>query len=223
MKKFLLMILSIMTMILFTACGETKTENTDQKSETEKVASSSQATTAEANKQSKILVAFFSHTGENYQVGVIEKGNTHIMADMIVETTKADKFEIKTVKPYPKTYQECTEVAKQELAENARPELSTRIDDISNYDTIFLGYPIWWSDMPPAIYTFLESYDFNGKTIIPFCTSAGTYMTGKEVNIPQIAKGSTIRDGLGVVGKDCQDDPEKVREAVNQWLASLGY
>lgn len=212
-----------MTMILFTACGETKTENTDQKSETEKVASSSQATTAEANKQSKILVAFFSHTGENYQVGVIEKGNTHIMADMIVETTKADKFEIKTVKPYPKTYQECTEVAKQELAENARPELSTRIDDISNYDTIFLGYPIWWSDMPPAIYTFLESYDFNGKTIIPFCTSAGTYMTGKEVNIPQIAKGSTIRDGLGVVGKDCQDDPEKVREAVNQWLASLGY
>ena len=212
-----------MTMILFTACGETKTENTDQKSEAEKVASSSQATTAEANKKSKILVAFFSHTGENYQVGVIEKGNTHIMADMIVETTKADKFEIKTVKPYPKTYQECTEVAKQELAENARPELSTKIDDISNYDTIFLGYPIWWSDMPPAIYTFLESYDFNGKTIIPFCTSAGTYMTGKEINIPQIAKGSTIRDGLGVVGKDCQDDPEKVREAVNQWLASLGY
>ena len=212
-----------MTMILFTACGETKTENTDQKSETEKVASSSQATTAEANKQSKILVAFFSHTGENYQVGVIEKGNTHIMADMIVETTKADEFEIKTVKPYPKTYQECTEVAKKEIEENARPELSTKIDDISNYDTIFLGYPIWWSDMPPAIYTFLESYDFNGKTIIPFCTSAGTYMTGKEVNIPQIAKGSTIRDGLGVVGKDCQDDPEKVREAVNQWLASLGY
>ena len=223
MKKLLILMLSIMTMIFFTACGETDT-NSNTKSDSNDTKTAEQQTPLTAtNKDTKILVAYFQHTGENYQVGVIEKGNTHIMADMISEKTGADMFEIKTVKPYPNTYKECTELAKQELEQNIHPELDGKVANMSKYEVIFLGYPIWWSDFPMAIYTFLESYDFNGKTIIPFCTSAGEYMTGKEVNIPQIAKGATIRDGLGVMGKDCQDNPNKVRDSVMTWISNLGY
>ena len=225
MKKLFVLILSLMTMLLFSACGET-TDGSAQKTEsksTQSDTSDSQGTTTAANNPTKILVAYFSRAGDNYEVGVIEKGNTHIMADMIAEATGADEFEIKTVKPYPADYKECTDLAKQELADNARPELDGKVADMSKYDTIFLGYPIWWSDMPMAVYAFLESNDFNGKTIIPFCTSAGEVMTGKEVNIPQIAKGSQIREGLGVRGKDCQDDPNKVQNAVKAWLTTLGY
>lgn len=223
MKKLLMLLLSIMTMVFFTACSESADNSNQGSPQSKEPKAAGQSAPAPTKSDSRILVAYFSRTGENYQVGVIEKGNTHIMADMIAEITGADEFEIKTVKPYPETYKECTEIAKQEIADNARPELSTKVEDMSKYEVIFLGYPIWWSDFPPAVYTFLESYDFNGKTIIPFCTSAGEYMTGKEVNIPKLAKGSTIKDGLGLIGKDCQDNPEKVKEAVKTWLKGLGY
>ena len=217
MKKLLILIISIMTMMMFTGCNEAVENKVEDKPE----AAAEQP--QPEKKDTKILVAYFSHTGENYQVGVIEKGNTHIVADMIAEATGADEFEIKTVTEYPKTYKEVTDLAKQELAENARPELATKVADMNKYDTIFLGYPIWWSDMPMAVYTFLESYDFNGKTIIPFCTSASEAMTGKEVNIPKIAKGSQIRQGLGVSGKLCQENPDFVRQDVNSWLKDLGF
>ena len=211
MKRLLVLILALMTMIAFTACGDvSKSSNPESKAE--------EQTSKVAKSDSKILVAYFSRAGENYQVGVVEKGNTKIMAEIIAEETGADLFEIKTVKPYPENYQECTDVAKAELESDARPEIVGKVENMSKYETIYLGYPIWWSDMPMAVYTFLESYDFNGKTIIPFCTSAGDYMPGKEVNIPKFAKGAAIRNGLGMVGKRCQDDPEGVRQAVKKWL-----
>ena len=212
-------------MMIFTACGET---NNSDKPATKTESAQSQPV-EKKNEQiptqngGKILVAYFSRAGDNFEVGFIEKGNTHIMADMIAEVTKADEFEIKTVNPYPADYRECTEVAQRELSEDARPAIDGKIENFEQYDTIFLGYPIWWSDMPMVIYSFLESYDFNGKTIIPFCTSAGEAMTGKEVNIPQIAKGSQIRQGLGVSGKRCQETPDSVRQDVNSWLKDLGF
>ena len=219
MKKILVLTLSIL-MMLMAGCGETEKNSADDK----KVDNSTSAEkNAEKKSDGKILVAFFSRTGDNYEVGVIEKGNTHIVADMIAEKVGADMFEIKPVKEYPADYQECTEVAKQELAENARPEFVGNVENFAQYDTIFLGYPIWWSDLPTVVYTFLESNDFSGKTVIPFCTSAGEYMTGKEGDIPQFAKGATMREGLGIKGKTCQDNPETVREKVNLWLKNLGY
>ena len=214
MKKLLILAMMLMITLTFTACGE-KVEDVPKPAESNEAATQP--------KDTKILVAYFSHAGENYQVGVIEKGNTHIVADMIAEATGADEFEIKTVNPYPATYKECTDVAKKELEDNIRPELAGKIENIDKYDTIFLGYPIWWSDMPMAVYTFMESYDFSGKTIIPFCTSAGDYMTGKEVNIPNFAKGATLKDGIGIVGKRCQDDPNSVKNDVTNWLKGLGY
>ena len=225
MKRFLTLIFSILTIMIFTACGETNSSdrpaNKTESAQSQPVEQKSDSVPVQSG--SKILVAYFSRAGDNYDVGYIEKGNTHIMADMIAEVTKADEFEIKTVNPYPADYRECTEVAQRELSEDARPAIDGKIENFEQYDTIFLGYPIWWSDMPMVIYTFLESYDFNGKTIIPFCTSAGEAMTGKEVNIPKIAKGSQIRQGLGVSGKRCQENPDSVRQDVNSWLKDLGF
>ena len=228
MKKLFVSLLSLVVVILFTACGSTAAttnSTSSQKAVTEPQASSSSAPVVAPEKLQgkKILVVYFSRTGDNYAVGNISKGNTHIVADMIAETTGADTFEIKTVKPYPATYKECTEVAKKELADDARPELATKIDNIKDYDVIFLGYPIWWSDMPMAIYSFMESYDFNGKTIIPFCTSAGDVLTGKESNIPKYAKGATVLQGLGIEGKRAQEKPDSVRPQVQEWLTKLGF
>ena len=221
MKKIFILTLSIF-MMLMAGCGETEKNSADAEKKVEN-STPEEKSVAEKKSDGKILIAYFSRPGDNYEVGVIEKGNTHIVADMIAEKIGADMFEIKPVKEYPESYQECTEVVKKELADNARPEYVGDVENFEQYGTIFLGYPIWWSDFPPIIYTFLEKHDFSGKTIIPFCTSAGEYMTGKEGKIPKIAKGSEVREGIGIKGKNCQDDPENVREKVNSWLKDLGY
>lgn len=213
MKKFFALLISLAA-ILLTGCGGGAAEKPEP---------AAPAPAASAGTGSKILVAYFSRAGDNFEVGVIKKGNTKIVAEMIAEKTGADLFEIQPVKPYPEDYRKCTEVAKQEQNENTRPEIVSFVENLADYDTIFLGYPIWWSDFPMFVYTFLEKQDFKGKTIIPFCTSGGEYMTGHESEIPSIARGSTVREGIGIRGKMCQDNPDAVREKVNAWLAGLGY
>lgn len=169
-----------------------------------------------------ILIAYFSHTGENYNVGVIEKGNTHIVADMIAEETGGDLFEIATVNPYPDTYEECTEVAMQEQRENARPELMAQVENLEQYDTIYLGYPIWWGELPMAVYTFLDSYDFSGKTIVPFCTHEGSGLAGTVGSISSACPNANVLDGSAIQGAVAQNEQDKARAAVQDWLASQG-
>ena len=119
----------------------------------------------------RILVAYFSRAGENYSVGVIEKGNTAIVAETIAEQTGGDLFEIVPVNPYPVGYEEMKAVSTQEKDSGARPEIANTVDNWDDYDVVFLGYPIWYADMPMIVYNFLESYDFTGKTVIPFNTN----------------------------------------------------
>jgi len=117
--------------------------------------------------KSKSLIAYFSRKGNNYVGGSIVNlpiGNTEVIAKKIQELTGSDMFQIKTVKSYPDDYTETVNVAKEELRENARPELTETIDDMGSYDVIYLGYPNWCGTMPMAVFTFLESYDFSGKT-----------------------------------------------------------
>lgn len=217
MKKIFALLMTF-ALILMTGCGG----GNEKPSEPEQKAPAEQKP-VQTSSDKKILVVYFSRTGEEYNVGKITTGNTAIVADFIANKVGADKFEIKPAKPYPDEYEPCTEIAKRELEENARPALANNIDNLAQYDTIFCGYPIWWSDLPMIMYTFLESNDFSGKTIIPFCTSAGSYMTGKEAKIPEHAKGATVREGIGIVGKRCQDEPEAVKKDVEAWLKTLGY
>jgi flavodoxin len=169
------------------------------------------------------LIAYFSRAEENYGVGVVEKGNTQIVAEMIVEETGGDLFHIQTVITYPDDYDECTEVAKQEKADNARPELDFKVNNFKDYDVIYLGYPIWWSDMPMAVYTFLESYDFSDKTVIPFNTHAGDGQAGTVDNIKEICSQATFLDGLVISGADAQNEPDNTREQVVKWVAKIQY
>ena len=123
-----------------------------------------------------ILVAYFSHAGENYNVGVIEEGNTATLGKVIAEQTGAELFEIVPVVDYPHSYDECLEVATAEQREGARPEYVGDVENWDQYDTIFIGYPIWWGEEPRILDTFVESYDFGTITMIPFCTSASSGM-----------------------------------------------
>ena len=224
MKKFLLIFCAVFA-VLAVGCGN-MAANGDESDHADSAALDlTRPIHPPANFAGKrVLVAFFSRTGENFEVGVIEKGNTHIVAEQIAEITHADKiFEIQTVTPYPADYQEMTKIAKEEQASSARPPLATHMEDMAAYDVIFLGYPIWYQDLPMPVYTFLESYDFTGKIIIPFCTGSGNTMTGKEDEIPHFARGAQMRPGLGIQGKRVHNNPDQTRLEVMSWLSSLGY
>ena len=175
-----------------------------------------------ASAQGKILVAYFSRTGEEYGVGNITKGNTAILAEIIAKQTGGDLFEIKTVQSYPTSYDECTKIASREKATKARPELSTKISNLNDYDTIFIGYPIWYGDAPMAIYTFLESYDFSGKNIIPFCTHGGSGLSSTDQSITLICPKSKILQGFEMRGKAVRNDSEQAEKNVSEWLGKIG-
>ncbi|MDE6267383.1 MAG: flavodoxin [Muribaculaceae bacterium] len=175
------------------------------------------------NEDSKKLVVFFSHTGENYNVGYIEKGNTHIIADMIADATDADIFEIVPEKEYPKDdYNECIEIAKTELRSDARPAVKGDVN-VEDYDVIFLGYPNWWGNPPMCVYTFIEKHDWNGKTVIPFITHEGSGMGGTDRKIAEACKGAKTLTGKGLAiqGKVAQENQSSARKSVERWLDGL--
>ena len=176
------------------------------------------------NMEGKKLVVYFSHTGENYNVGYIEEGNTAIIADMIAEATGADKFEIVPEKAYPEDYNECIEVAQQEKRANARPAVKGDVA-VEDYDVIFLGYPNWWGEVPMCVYTFIEKHDWNGKTVIPFITHEGSGMGGTDSKIAKATEGSNtlIGKGLAVQGKVAQENRTSAKKSVDNWLTGLGY
>lgn len=216
--RTLLTILMTTMMLLLTACGggnaQTGADTSAQK-ETQ--------TTASARSDQRVLVVYFSRADENTGgVGYIEKGNTKILAEMIAERTHGDIFEIKTVKPYPKEYRPATEAAKQEKEENARPEIAGELPDLSKYDVVFLGYPIWWSDMPMPVYTFLDRENFAGKIILPFCTHEGSGLSDTQRSIADVTK-ADVREGFALQGHIAQKSPEEARTALYEWMSKQGY
>ena len=191
--------------------GETETHS-------EETGESSQTATGK-------LVVYFSRIGEQYSVGVIEKGNTAIVAEMVAERTGADVFEITpAVDNYPTdNYRALTDIGLQEQKDGARPAIATDVENFADYDTVFLGYPIWWGDLPMILYTFLETHDFSGKTIVPFCTHGGSQMAGTAAKIEGVVTADAVLNGLAIEGTDAQNNRDSVRETVNDWLAGLGY
>ena len=170
----------------------------------------------------KILVAFFSRTGENYAVGRIEQGNTHIVAEMIASATGGTLFRIEPATPYPDDYRACTEIAQREKRSKARPALVGEIA-AEEYDVIFLGYPNWWGDLPMCVYTFLEQHDWQGKVVIPFCTHEGSGLSDTENRLRTTCRGASVLNGLAVRGSVAQNEREKARKQVLEWLKRLKY
>lgn len=168
----------------------------------------------------KILVAFFSRAGENYSVGYIEKGNTQIVAEIISEHTGGMLFHIETTTPYPSTYKKCIEIAKQEKEDNARPAIKGDIP-VGDYDVVFIGYPNWWGDMPMAVYTFIEKHNWQGKTVIPFCTHEGSGLSSTEKKLGKACAGSILLKGIAIQGSTAQKSKDRTKQVVKGWLDDL--
>lgn len=163
------------------------------------------------------LVVFYSRADENYFCGQYRSvvvGNTEKVANMIAKAVGAEQFKIQQKISYAADYQTCIQQAKADKQANVRPELVALPDSLEEYDEIYLGYPNYWGDMPMAVYTFLEVFDWTGKTIHPFCTHEGSGLSGTERKIAATCKGADVKKGLAIHGSDV----EQSGEAVLQWL-----
>lgn len=204
MKKVICTLILILTSTLWlSSCAQNSTKDNNMKL-TDK----------------KILVVFFSRTGENYAVGNITKGNTHIVAELIADITGGELCEIVPEKAYPKKYDACVEIAQKEKETSARPAIKGNIT-VENHDIIFVGYPNWWGDMPMPVYTFIDKNKWNGKTVIPFCTHEGSGLSDTETRIAEACKGATVRKGLAIKGYDAQNGREKTRKYIQKWIDEL--
>ena len=191
-----------------------------------------EAESSEAGAQSSLLVAYFSYA-ENAALpddvdasasasiqpwnGALT-GNTGVVADMIAQATGADLFSIRTVEQYPNTYDATIDQGQQEQSDGARPELATHLENLDSYDTIFLGFPNWWGDMPMAVYTFLDEVDLSGKTVIPFVTSGGSGFSNTISTIQQMEPQATVQEGLSIGASSATG----AQQQVESWLSELG-
>jgi len=206
MKRFVVLMIMILFAVSAVFCGGTEEK------------------TVTVNSDAKALVIYFSRTGEQYNVGVIEKGNTAIVAGMIAETTGADLFEILPADDhYPMTYAELTDVARKEQSSKARPRYSGSLPDLSQYDTIFIGAPVWWGDWPMIMYTVFENNDFSGKNLVPFSTHEGSGLSGFDKKLSSSIPGANVLKGQAFRGNDCQNKQDSVRKTVDSWLSGLGF
>ena len=173
------------------------------------------------NKMAKTLIAFFSRADENYFGGAmryVKTGNTEIVCNIMKDMIDADTFKIEMKDPYSPVYMTCIEEAKQDLRANARPELVSMPASIDEYDTIVLAYPNYWGTYPMAVATFLDAFDFSGKTILPLCTNEGSGMGHSESDLRKAAAGAEIRSGLSITGSRAAGS----EGAVKKWLAANG-
>ncbi|MGN0317863.1 MAG: flavodoxin [Candidatus Fimousia sp.] len=187
---------------------------------------------AEEGEGSNILIAYFTY-GENAELpddvdasstasiqilnGKVT-GNTGVMAHMIAEASGGELFSIRTVEPYPDNYNDTVDAGEAEKNNNIRPEIATHIENLEQYETVFVGFPNWWYGMPMVMYSFFDEYDFSGKNIIPFCTSGGSAFSDAIDEIKEMEPDATVLNGLHIGGSSVSD----AKSRVNEWVEELG-
>ena len=208
MRKFIYIIISCLMLILMASCGNTGTDTVPSSNNTAETEAEVNSQGNNEQEENRMLVVYFSATG-----------NTKSMAETIAEVTGADIYEIVPEDPYTSedlNYSDDNCRANQEMNdESARPAIAGEIENIDEYDTIFLGYPIWWGTMPRIINTFLDTYDLSGKTIMPFCTSGGSSVSTSVTDIRNICEDSEVMDGLR--GTSSID-----KTSIEEWLEDSG-
>ena len=239
MKKVIFLLLVSLLVISLVACGNNSSDESNvvinTPDNTSSIVTENNNTTQPTKpglNENKILIAYFSRVGNtdfdanvdavtsaslNLQDSVLE-GNTEIIADMIQETVGGDLFLIETVNKYPADYDTVVDLGQQEQRGNVRPELSAHVDNMDDYDTVFIGFPNWWYDLPMAVYNFLEEYDFTGKTVIPFTTHEGSGFSRNDQTLKSMLNGATVLDGLAVRGGEAFD----AKDDVDEWLHQIG-
>lgn len=174
-----------------------------------------------SSKGAKCLIAYFSRKGKNIVSGRILNlavGNTEVAADMIKELTGSKMFRIEPLNAYPEDYTETTEVAQRELRANARPQITGHVEDMDFYEVVILGYPNWWGTMPMPVFTFLEAYNFSGKTFAPFCTHEGSGLGRSEKDIAKLCPSATVLAGLAIRGGNVKN----AQNQLSKWLHEIG-
>lgn len=163
------------------------------------------------------LIVFFSRGDENYvngEIKMLDIGNTEVAAGIIQKFTGADLFKIEQQQAYSKDYNQCIAQAQADQKRNARPELTGYPESLEPYDVIYLGYPNYWGTMPMAVFTFLERYDFAGKTIRPFCTHEGSGLGGSVADIRKLCPGADVENALAIRGGSaCRSEGD-----IKNWL-----
>lgn len=242
-KRFALALAAVLTMALLAGCASgapaaspaPSAADTAPAQETPAPAQTAQPAEepdAGAAAGSSILIAYFTMPEDVDPAGadavagasiVVRDGeilgNVEYMARTIQQAVGGDLLRIETVEEYPLEHEALVDFAAEEQEAGARPALATQIENLEQYDTIFLGYPNWWGDMPQALYTFLESYDLSGKTIIPFCPHGGSGFSRTQSTIAELQPNATVReDGLTLSRNDVADSAEQV----TAWAQGLG-
>ena len=208
MKTFLL---AALTMLFGMSC------NGNNSGETSKAETAAAPETAAA--KGKALIIYFSHAGENYSVGNIEVGNTKIVADYISEITGAEQFEIVCQKDYDMPYDKLIEVAKAEADNGELPGYKGDVKNLGDYDTVFIGGPIWWGTFPQVMFTFFRDHDLNGKTIIPFTTHEGSGLGSTVKDLKKAYPKAKYLEAFSMYGHDVR----KGRDRVEKWLKRIGF
>lgn len=236
MKKFAAIFLAAGMALSLAACSSTAQTESAPSPSSSSAASSAEQSASDAASQAEgaaaegnDLIAYFSvpeTDGVDAVAGASRVvvngevlGNSQYIAQLIQQEVGGDLFRIETVQEYPGSHDPLLEFAYNEKAENARPELASQIENPDSYDVIFLGYPNWNADLPMPLYTFLEEYDFSGKTIIPFTTHGGSGFSRTIQTIQELQpEASVVENGLSISRNDAAD----AQEDVSDWVAGLG-
>ncbi|MBO6118463.1 MAG: flavodoxin [Bacteroidales bacterium] len=229
MKKIWLIALIVFGLITFVSCSDDEDDNKTKIPDTETTTGATPATETDtattpedtAATKGKILIVYFSCAGENYGVGVIEKGNTLVMAEYIEQFTQGDMFEIVPQTPYPDSYQEKLNLATQEKNNNSRPAIKNTLTNLDDYSVVFIGCPVWWSDTPMIMRTFYETYpQLATKTLVPFGTHGASSITPIPRVIKEYFPDAVILESLGLQGSQVRDEASK--DKVKSWLGKIG-
>lgn len=202
MKKVLSLMIILSFIFLCVGCQNTKKEQGTNETQTKE-----ETSTQESTEIKKSLVIYFSWSG-----------NTEKVAKEIQKQTNSDLFKIEAARPYSDDYDTVVDLAKQEQNEKARPRIANQIQNIDDYDTLYIGYPNWWGDMPMIMYTFFETYDLSNKTIAPFCTSGGSGLSNTVNEIKGLEPDATVSEGLHIRDSSASN-PEN---DVSTWLDKIG-
>lgn len=165
------------------------------------------------------IIVYFSRRYENYVSGTIRNlavGNTEIAAGILKELTGAESFKLEPIQEYSRNYNECISQAQADQRRDARPELKAYPESLSEYKTIYLGYPNYWGTMPMCVFTFLEHFDFSGKTVLPFCTHEGSGMGNSEADIRRLCPGAIVKKGLALHGGGVKNAELLIRKWLGQ-------
>ena len=217
MKKVMTIALTLCAVIAALACGGNDPDVDGTTGATEQIGGDGEGTA-----KGKMLVVYFSRADENWQVGYVERGNTAIMVDYIKDLADVDVFEIVPEVAYPAAYDECIAYVNNiEIPQKLRPAYKNDITNIADYETIFIGGPIWWGRPPMLFHTFFEAHpELDGKTIIPFGTHGGSGVGSYKTLIQEYYHNATILESLGISGSSIRDASSKT--TVENWLKKLG-